>query len=82
MGRELQAAFSQILEVVSCGKNKGVKALFLIMAGSDAFDFSGSIQLTEAEAANYRSVAQKPEACGNTMGKNETYKRHALIKED
>lgn len=82
MGRELQAAFSQLLEVVGCGKNKGVKVLFLTLAGSEAFDFSGSIQLTEAEEANYRSAAQKPGACGNTMGKNETYKRHALIKED
>lgn len=82
MGRELQVAFSQPLEVVSCGKNKGVKALFLTLAGSEAFDFSGSVQLTEAEEANYGSVAQKPEACGNTMGKNETYKRHGLIKEN
>lgn len=81
MEREVQAAFSQPLEVVSCGKNQGVKALFLTLAGFEAFDFSGSVQLTEAEEANYRSETQKPEACGNTMGKNETYKRHALIKE-
>lgn len=69
MGREVQAAFSQPLEVVSCGKTQGVKALVLTLAGSEAFDFSGSAQLTEAEEANYGSEAQKPEACGNTMGK-------------
>lgn len=54
----------------------------MTLAGFEAFDFSGSFQLTEAEEANYGSVAQKSEARGNTMEKNGTYKRHGLIRED
>lgn len=62
MQRQLQGAFSQPLEVESSsrsGKNKGVKALFLTLAGSEAFDSSGSPKLTESEETLIMGVRQR-----------------------